>query len=268
MPRPHPQRPIPRLKEAARRLMLLPRRLTAAGRTLPHYLIIGTQKGGTTSLHADLARHPAVAPALRKEPHFFDVHWSRGPMWYRAHFPRQSTGRISGEATPSYLFLPQVPARVRQLLPEVKLIVMLRHPVDRAWSHYHHERQRGHETLSFEEAIESEPQRIQQNNHHLRHFSYLARGRYAVQIERWLQHFPREQMLVIRSEDYRDRPATVWAQVLTFLQLPAFEMVSRTMRNVGTYRQKMPATLRDRLQSHFKNDNEALYALLGRDMQW
>jgi hypothetical protein len=269
MPTPIEQRPIHRMKEAVRSVLMVGRRLTAANRALPNYLIIGAQKCGTTSLYHELSRHPQVAPAFRKEPHFFDDAWHRGESWYRANFARARAHRITGEASPHYLFSPEAPARVRQMVPEAKLIVMLRNPVDRAWSHYHHERRRGYEALSFEAAIAAEPQRLAQGGqYHRRHHAYVHRGEYAGQLQGWLAHFPREQMLVIRSEDYRADAPAVYSQVLAFLGLPALELASRRERNVGSYRQVMPAQVRAELTAHFQPHNEALYTLLARDMHW
>ncbi len=263
------QQPVFRVKEAVRAVLMLPRKLTSGSRLLPHWLIIGTQKGGTTSLYAELCQHPLVAGAFRKEPHFFDEHWHRGVDWYRANFARVAPGRVAGEASPYYLFDPVVPPRVQQVLPQAKLIVMLRNPVDRAWSHYHHERRRGHETLTFEEAIEAEPARLATNDPYaINHYSYLARGRYAEQLERWLRFFPRERLHIIRSEDYYADPAAVYAQTLRFLGLPAFEEVKRQKLNAGTYRDRMDEAMRQRLQAYFEPYNQALYKLIGRDMQW
>ncbi len=259
-------------KEAVRAALMVPRRATAASRALPDWLIIGTQKGGTTSLYAELCQHPAVGPAFRKEPHFFDERWHRGVAWYRANFPRRAASQSTGEASPIYLFDPQVPARVQQVVPDVRLIVMLRDPVDRAWSHYHHERRRGHEHLTFEEAIDAEPVRLaepgSQGDYHHRHHSYLARGRYAEQLERWLRLFPMERLHIIRSEDYYADPDTTYSEVLRFLGLPFHQLAQRKKLNVGRYRDRMSPAMRGRLNAYFKPHNEALYTLLNRDMQW
>jgi|SRR5690242_3518862 len=120
---------------------------------LPHFLIIGAQRCGTTSLFEYLARHPDVAPPSAKELHFFDSEYHKGDAWYRERFPSLRNGFITGEATPYYIFHPHTPTRVRDWNSKVKLIVLLRNPVDRAYSHYHHEVRLGTESLDFETAL-------------------------------------------------------------------------------------------------------------------
>jgi Sulfotransferase domain len=177
-------------------------------RPLPDFLIIGGQRCGTTSHYYYLRAHPQVLAALVKEVHFLSLHWTRGEGWYRAQFPlragkagRRPAAPLTFEATPYYLAHPLAPSRAAPLLPEVKLLVLLRDPVSRAWSHYRHMVRLGLEPLSFEEAIAQEParlagevERIRSDPHYdaVRHrrYSYLARGAYAEQLQQWLGHFP------------------------------------------------------------------------------
>ena len=184
---------------------------TAPIRPLPDYLIIGGQRCGTTALHDHLARHPAIGAAHVKEVHYFDLNYERGERWYRGHFPndvrravaRRRTGveMVCGEASPYYLFHPLVPERARALVPDARLIVLLRDPVARALSHYHHEVALGMEPLTFEEALDAEPERLDGEERRLvqfpgyasvahQHHSYVARGHYADQLERWLGRVP------------------------------------------------------------------------------
>ena len=133
---------------------------------MPDFLIIGTQRGGTTSLYNYLLARPQIAAATRKEVHFFDNNFHRGIPWYRAHFPSLIQGDmaetirgqrfITGEASPYYLFHPHAPARAALVVPKAKLIVLLRNPVDRAYSHYCRMVKKGRETLSFEDALAQE----------------------------------------------------------------------------------------------------------------
>lgn len=272
--------PAQRCKQAMWATRLALRRLNASRRALPYFLIIGAQKGGTTSLYNDLVQHPQVAGALRKELHYFDINNHRSVNWYRAHFPilGRST-RITGEASPYYLFHPYASVRIKDLLPDVKLIVMLRNPIDRAWSHYHHEITRGFEKLSFEQAIEAESRRVGDPStigadsnsdaacHH-RHFSYLARGRYAQQLRRWFEFFPREQMLVLKSEEYFEDPATTYCQLLEFLGLDGLQPVRRRWLKQGGYNNRIDGRLRSKLADYFSAYNSDLYHLLGRDLAW
>lgn len=255
------------------------RRMSAAGRPLPTFLIIGAQKGGTTSLHAYLCEHPRVAPPVTKEVHFFDHELRRGLGWYRAHFKRGSEpGVLSGEATPYYLFHPLVPARVAGVLPDCKLIVVLRNPIDRAFSHHNHERALGFERLGFEPAIEAESERLAGEEERIladpayrsfahQHHSYLSRGRYAEQLERWLACFDRDQMLVLSAEELFAEPGGVVHDAQEFLGLEARMPTDLAAKNARAYAPIHAAT-RAALRDEFAPHNRRLYELLGRDFGW
>src|SRR5437773_8026085 len=189
-------------------------RATSFARPLPDFLIIGAQKAGTTALYSYLRRHPHVTGPSWKEVSFFDRHYTRGEAWYRGNFPNviRARGALVGEASPSYLFHPLAPERVAALVPDARLITLVRNPVDRALSHYHHEVALGREPLAFEEAIDAEPERTRGEeerlvgepgyfSHAWWNYTYLARGRYAEQLERWLALFPPDQVLVLASYD-------------------------------------------------------------------
>jgi hypothetical protein len=264
-------------------------RPTAGLRLLPDYLIIGAQRAGTTSLHRYLVQHPGVRTMLRaKGIHFFDTSYGRGLDWYASRFPtklyawyvarRHGLALRTGEASPYYLFHPHVPRRVAEHLPRVKLIALLRDPVQRAYSHYQHEVARGFETLPFEAAIEAEADRLAgetermlaeplYNSFSHQHHSYLARGRYAEQLARWRSLFPDEQLLVLSSERFFREPAPTFRRVLDFLGLPAFTPDAYEKHNAHDYRQ-MGAAVRGRLLEHFREPNRRLYESLGEDLGW
>jgi len=269
------------------RHLLAQRMKTGALRRLPDYLIIGAQRSGTSSLYNYLVQHPAVLPALKKEVHYFDDGFASGQSWYRAHFPltlhvrlvRQRRGACRvGEASPYYLLHPHTPRRVSQVLPDVRLIALLRNPVDRAESHYHHEVRRGRESLSFEEAIDREPQRLAGEvdrmladdtyvsfNH--RRFSYLTRGRYVEQLPAWRALFPDDRLLILRSEDLFADPASIVNRVFEWLGLPPRSTGSFKKFNQAQYSRMKPAT-RERLRAYFEPHNLRLAEYLGRDFQW
>jgi hypothetical protein len=253
-------------------------RATARWRPLPDFLVIGAQKAGTTALYAYLRWHPGITGPSWKEISFFDRHWWRGERWYHGQFPMRVEGRLVGEASPSYLFHPLAPERVRALLPDVKLIALLRDPVARAYSHYQHEVALGREPLSFEEAIDAEGERMRGEVERLiadpRAFSrawwdhsYVARGRYAEQLERWLEVFGRDRLLVVRTEDLGERPAETYATVLVFLgaQPHALDEYPRVFDR--DYAPIDPAT-RAGLEERFAEPNRRLTELLGRDFRW
>jgi hypothetical protein len=247
-------------------------------RSLPDAVIIGAQKCGTSSLQGYLVQHPGVVSPLRKEVHFFDLNYGRGAAWYRAHFGREGEAGINLDASPYYLFHPAVPARMHALLPAAKLVVLLRDPVRRAYSHYWHERARGRETLEFEDAIAAEPQRISaaeagladgsiaRSADHQR-FSYLARGRYAQQLERWLALYRREQLHVVRFEDLVKEPLGGLNETLAFLGLPAASRVDLEARNTRRY-PPLPEATAQRLREYFEPHNRHLERLLGRSLGW
>jgi hypothetical protein len=268
-------------KMSRKSLATLYRTATIGFRALPDFIIIGTQRGGTTSLYNYLIQHPAIAPAARKEVHYFDANIRRGPAWYRTHFPAALSGtgrKLTGEGTPYYLFHPCVPQRVHDLLPAVKLIVLLRNPVDRAYSHYQHEVRHGRESLTFEHAILAEQQRLSgeedrlvsdpaySSTPHQRH-SYLARGIYCDQIARWQQTFSLGRMLIVRSEDFYGDPGRLTNDVLEFLGLSPIRIPTHRQYQAGEYA-KMPSRLRQRLLDYFMPHNERLRILLNRDFRW
>jgi hypothetical protein len=237
----------------------------------PDYIIVGTQKGGTTSLHRYLTEHPQVSGGRGKEIHFFSWKYDRGLDWYLARFPPDGEAKVLGEASTSYLCHPEAPARVRRVLPDVKLIVLLRNPVDRAYSQYQMNVKKGYEALTFEDALAAEPQRLcdaeSRSDPHWRYASYTTRGLYAEQLEWWLAEFPREQLLVLKSESFFARPDEGLQQALAFLGLPAWSPASYEVHNPGSYHDMRPET-RARLAAQFAPHNRQLYDLLGWNFGW
>lgn len=247
-------------------------------RALPGAVILGAQKSGTSSLHNYLTQHPGVIAPLRKEVHYFDLNYSRGERWYRAHFGRVGEPGLNLDSSPYYLYQPAVPRRLHAVLPDARLIVLLRDPVRRAYSHYWHERDKGRETRGFEEAIAAEPARIGsaqvqledgtlERSHEHQHFSYLARGRYVEQLERWFGQFPRERFLVLRFEDLVKEPLAVLNQSLAFLGLPPAGSVDLEARNTRRY-PPLAETTAGRLREYYAPWNRRLEALLDRPMGW
>jgi hypothetical protein len=252
---------------------------TSGLRILPSWIIAGAQRSSSSSVFKYLIAHPQVGAPAVKEIHYFDNNYHRGLNWYLGHFPLRQGGRITGEGSPYYLAHPLAPRRIAKDLPSVKLLVVLRNPVDRAYSHFIHERALGRECYaSFAEAIEHEDERIAgeeekmladptYNSHNHRNFSYVARGRYAEQIERLFDTFPRERVMVFSSERLSVEPARVYAEILTFLGLPPYELQRFRRHNQRSYAPMDPA-VRARLQEYFTPENERLYKLLGTDFGW
>jgi Sulfotransferase domain len=230
--------------------------------SLPDFVIIGAQKCGTTAFYDLLTKHPHVEPAAIRELHYFDRpdRFEKGAEWYRRCFPppRWKDGRrsITGEKTPYYLFHPHVPRRMAEVIPRARLIVMLRNPVDRAYSQYQHDLSMGRtQPDAFEEVIE------------LQDSSYLPRGIYVDQLLRWSEYFSKEQMLVLKSEDFFGHTTETLRQVQHFLDLPHQELVLPTRRSGDRYQPMDPAT-RQRLEAYFGPHNQRLYEYLGVDFGW
>jgi hypothetical protein len=280
----NPKTLSPPVKKAARVF----RALTTTIRLVPDFLIIGAARCGTTSFYRYLTEHPCIAPAFRKEVDFFDRHFGKGLSWYRKHFPsiffrRYSKARygcdgLTGEASPYYIFHPLSAARVATMLPRVKLIALLRNPVDRAYSHYHLQVCHGREPLSFEDAILREQERLkgEQNriltdgdyhSYNYQRYSYVSRGLYVDQLARWLNLFPKDSLLVVRTEDLDNNPAAVLKHTLRFLNLPEWEPKRFAKYNGGSY-PMMKHETRRRLIEYFEPHNQRLRDLVGKELDW
>ena len=272
-----PRVPDP-MRKVARTAVWTTGRLTARWRELPDFLVIGAQKAGTTALYAYLRWHPSIAGPFWKEVSFFDRHWARGEAWYRGQFPLRSSGKLVGEASPSYVFHPLAPERVFSLVPDVKLVVLLREPGDRAYSQYQHAVALGRETLSFEDALAAEDERVRGEVERLRadqsafsfawwNHTYASRGLYADQLDRWLSLFPREQLLVVTTEELGARPEETYASVLAFLGAPphALDAYPRVFdRDYPPMREET----RHALTVRFAEPNRRLEDLLGHPLGW
>ncbi len=284
----------PQLKAAARGAVRRYAVATAGRRVLPDFLIAGSKRGGTTSLWKWLQQHPGVLPMFPavqqiKSPHYFDINWSRGERWYRSHFPtRAAVARaerhlgyrpVVGEASPYYMFHPLAPERVAATAPEAKVIMLLRDPVERAFSNYRERRGSDAEDLeTFAAALDAEEVRLEgeverllrdpayYSFHHDNH-SYLARGRYDEQVRRWLEHHDPARLLILRSEDMYADPPGVFAQVEDFLGIPRSDAIRFEHHHLLPNRHWLDRDRR-RLVSYYEPHNEALFETLGRRFDW
>lgn len=274
-----------RLRNAIRPEVYLAQRILQKGRQLvgqtgrkPDFLVLGAQKAGTTTLYDLLMRHPDTQSARTKEISYFDRFYSYGDAWYRSNFPKGSA--LTGEATPCYLYVDAARARIAQDLPQsTRFIVILRNPVDRAISHYFHERRLGYETLDLEGAFAAEPTRINaeasqllgrpyENRSKGQSFSYINRGLYARQLEAWFSAFPRKNFYVETSDRFFADPDAVMEEVFSHLGLSPVQLPPTRPRNVGVYAGKVPDRVYDQLRSRFAEPNAELAKLLGRELPW
>jgi hypothetical protein len=266
------------------------RSLTRQIRVLPDFIIIGARKCGTTSLYEYLVQHPAVLPALSKELFYFDHLYAKGTSWYRRHFPthiekwvnEKTHGRraITGEATPSYFYHPKIAHRIAEVLPNVKLILLLREPVAAAYSAYQFGIKMGTytaEEVVFEKVIAAELAYLKQGGELFyregKTFAInprcttLARHAYIELIKPWLEVFDRSQIKIILSEDLFTSPARVCKEVQEFLGLPIYELASYEQFNRNNY-QKVESEVVSQLQGFFSPFNDRLEHFLGRNMNW
>jgi hypothetical protein len=274
----------PRLQELVRATARTTGRLTAPARMTPSFLIVGAQRCGTTSMYKTLSQHPMVLPAvLHKGAHYFDTGYGHGPAWYRGHFPLQVTARraapapgrlpITGESSPYYLFHPLAGQRIATDLPGVRLLVLLRDPVERAYSAHTHETARGFETEPFEKALELEPARLageeakliadpayQSYSH--QHHAYVTRGRYADQLRRLAGLVGRDRMHVVDSQRFFTDPEPVFAEVVEFLGIGAAGGIAFEKHNARP-RAPMPDPVRTALEDQLADSDAELETWLG-----
>jgi hypothetical protein len=275
--------PVP-VREAVKGVVRATATATARWRPGPDFLVIGSKRGGTTTLYHALVRHPAVVPLVPKvqrikSPHYFDLHHDRSNAWYRSHFPVPRAGRISGEAAPYLLYHPLAPQRVAAEAPQALLVAMLRDPVERAFSHHWDRVKNGVETLSFTDAVDAEAERLageeeallldpERPRHNHEHFSYLDRGHYDVQLRRWLAEVPAARLLVMRSEDFYADPAATFTDTCRFLGIDAWTPEEFGRHHAHQDRPKVDPAVRQRLWAHFRGSTGRLADLLGTTPWW
>ncbi len=236
----------------------------------PTFLIVGAQKCGTTSLYHYLAQHPAIFMARAYEEsgeiHYFSGDTYPNDDWYRSLFrvPAEQARQIraTGESTPNYCYFPEAIERIHAFDKRIKLIMMLRNPIDRALSHYWMMRNKGQEDLSFDAALEQERERIQTSTLALNRFSYLTRGHYVEQLDRMCRYFPPNQILIRRTEDLAQQPQKILNDIADFIGVDTFVLHDFPHHRQGDY-PPADAEVRQRLFVYFEPYNQQLTAQYG-----
>jgi hypothetical protein len=257
-------------------------------RSMPHFMVIGAQKSGTTSMYSYLKQHPQILRPIFKEPFFFDQNYERGLSWYGANFPARATiarlddrhGRahLTFEATASYVFNSIVPQRIAQDVDTRKFIALLRNPVDRVVSAYWHACRLGLEKRSLGEAIKIDLDRYATDKAYEEGYgpkpegppprpTYLRRGIYHEALSAWHKYFAPENLLVIQSEIMFADPASVMARVFKFLDLPTFGRIDFDPQNVGAY-DDSEAEMRRFLSDFYRPHTEKLGLMTGNAFTW
>lgn len=262
------------------------RELTWKYRAFPHFIIAGAQKCGTSSLFYYLTQHPHLIPSCVKEVHYFDGGYRNRERDGHRSFPRYQSyfslkimltkhHRVF-EASPSYIFHPLAPHRIHNMLPDVKFIILLRNPIDRAISHYLHEKRSGHEPLVIMDALLNEEGRLKQieetgdfDNILYRRYSYKSRGKYKEQLERYFKVFPRNHILVLQSEDFFSDLRKHLRMIFEFVGVdPTYQIHDLKPRNVAPNRVDVGQEVYEYLTRFFKPHNEELSEFLGQDFGW
>ena len=269
------------------------RQFTGKFRVLPNFIIIGAGRAGTTALYSYLIQHPDIFPAYteKNDPvgdlHFFEYMISNNVDWYKSHFPTHFTRSyherknsfITGEFTSTYMYHPDVPKRVFNLLPKIKLIVILRNPIDKAYSTYQQQFQFEEYTTSFEDTIDAELRRMKLckdvpslNSANPDFESSVAHniirhGIYADYLETWLEIFDRKQILILNSEDLKNSTKETLHSVFDFLNVSEHYIGNTSQVNVGKYPPINKIT-RKKLIEFFKPHNQRLNKLLDTEFDW
>jgi sulfotransferase family protein len=257
------------LRSSARRAVRAWGVVTAWSRPFPDALVIGAKRSGTTSLWRALEAHPAVLPlfpsarvlplrANQKGVHYYDREFRRGSSWYRSHFAsgahvalrrRTAGAALTCEASPGYLAHPGAAARVARDMPDARLVVMLRHPVQRAYSHWKEQVRNGHEVLDFEDAIAAEPERLRQADATgdalgllLEHYGYVAQSRYDIGLTSWRTYFPAARLLVLYAEQYFAQPGPTMDRIADFLGIDRLRSYAVRPENAATGTDLAPGT--------------------------
>jgi len=261
------------------------RTITNPIRTLPDFLIIGAPKCGTTSVYDYLIRHPNIFPAKEKEVQFFN---SDSNVGYRSYFPTvftkyykksiQKQSFITGESTPHYLYSDKAPERVKRLIPHAKLIIILRNPIDRSYSHYNFHVKNRNLKVSFEKCIQREMDQKRNPDNDSTKFEtvneiiksgsypYLEDGIYVDKMEKWMEIFPQNQFLILEINELKN-PQKFFTKIFEFLQVLNHEIKNIDKKNVGKY-EKMDNKTRDMLIEYFKPHNDRLCKFLGQKFDW
>lgn len=277
----------PEWQRAGRRAYVSLGQHTAGLRVLPDFILIGGQRCGTTSLFRALMQHPSVVrPTFHKGVNYFDVNYYRGPSWYAGHFPLRTVARRKApegqphafEASGYYMFHPEAIRRLAQDLAHVKLVAMLRNPVERAYSAWKHESARGFEWEDFESALALEDERLVGEVERMRsdptyesfchrHHSYRGRGEYGRLLQNVLEYFPREQLHIMYSEDFFENPEAAFDELASFLGITPTSGTAFDRYNARP-RQPMSEASRLQLSSIYRPQLEVLQSLTGRKPPW
>ena len=253
--------------------------ITASSRVLPDFIISGTVRSGTTSLYYNICEHPSVLPADYDEIGFFDSNYHLGINWYRSMFPtekemervkKETNFAITGEDTPFYFWKKEAAERILKDIPNSKIIIIFRNPVDRAYSNYQLGIRKKTETLSFEDAIDEEMNFLEKHSFREsvdRRRSYLSKGFYENQIKIWFNIFPREKIHILSTEDMQKNPEKTLLKIFQFLVIPNYTLKNPQKQKSSEYK-KMDEKTRKILLDFYKPHNEKFFQIIQERFDW
>jgi hypothetical protein len=253
--------------------------ITASSRVLPDFIISGTVRSGTTSLYYNICEHPSVLPASYDEIGFFDSNYHLGINWYRSMFPtekemkqvkKETNFAITGEDTPFYFWKKEAAERIFQDIPNSKIIIIFRNPVDRAYSNYNLGIRKKTESLSFEDAIDEEMNFLKTHSFRDavdRRRSYLSKGLYENQIKIWFDNFPREQIHILCTEDMKKNPKESLLKIFQFLGIPNYTLKNPQKQKLAEYK-KMDDKTREKLLTFYEPYNQKFFETIQEKFDW
>lgn len=215
---------------------------------LPDFIIIGAMKSGTSTLHSNLQLHPDIGMSKLKEPHFFDLYYDKGIEWYKDQFQDK---RVLGESTPAYTWqhiYPEVPGRMATVIPDAKLIYLLRDPIARIESHLHHDLYRGRLKLKeIDSKVLEDPQ-------------YIQTSRYFFQLKEYLKYFPKERILIMETNELKKDLNSSLNEICSYLNVDSFDFTNKVkVRNQSARKYLIPGY--DTVHKYFPRQITKLYHL-------
>jgi hypothetical protein len=261
--------------------------ITSSIRVLPDFILFGGTRSGVMTLTKYIQEHPNVYTV--RNVHFFEYTSSNKVEWYKRHFPtnfyknyfklKHKQKLVVGESTGTYLFHSEVSKRIKEHIPNVKLIVMLKNPIKTIYSRYYVFRNEGLESSSFEDVIKMEMERIKIGDErnelrinnpefgHIVNFNYLRHCYYAEKLKNWLKEFKKEQILILTNDEFNTDIDKTLKKTFEFLDLPNHTIKNKIKHNVGKY-PKMHESTRKLLVDYFRPHNQELYNLIGKELDW
>ena len=259
--------------------------ITGFIRVIPDFLVIGAKRCGTTSLYQHLPEHPCISKSPHDNMGFFNDNFHLGVNWYKSFFPTIFTrNKIKSEfgnflafdVTTTYMEEESTANNVYQIKPNMKIIVILRNPVDRAYSQYHLSVRQTAERRSFEDVVEENMNRLNKESHEhyeikpkfsVEEDNHLKKGLYALQLRYWLKIFPRENILIVSTEEFESNQQIIYNKIFEFLNISKFEVKNTKKMQKGNY-PPIKSETRNLLLDYFRPHNHELFELINMEFDW